>query len=277
MSHVRLRGAFVCVFICSVIAAAAPAEAAEISWRTDFRRAAAESRKQQKPLLVEVTASWCGYCHKMFKQTFSQATVADHVNSCFVPVAIDADADQKLVDTIGVQALPTTLVLSPDLRVLKKITGFQSAEQLQRQLEQICDGKQAEHFVELEPQPESSAALVAKAPDEPLGFGGACLTSLRDEYKHRLGTREHSLVHRGVRLQFASAEHLARFAANPDAYWPMWDGQCVVSAVDERIQRAGDPQFGVVYRGRVWFFADKRRQQVFLQSAAEFPSEQERE
>lgn len=270
MSDACLRRVCACLSLPILLASVpAAADAAAISWRKDFRRAALESKEHQKPLLLEVTASWCGSCHKMFEQTFSQQAVADHVNACFVPVAVDADADQALVEAIGVYVLPTTIVLSPKMQILKTMTGFQTAEQLQRQLAQICGGSKPAQVTKPEPPSDPPA-------DAPLAFGGACLTSLRDEYKHRVGSPEHAVVYNGVRLQFASAEHLEQFAADPERYWPMWDGRCIVSAVDERVERAGKPQFAVVYRGRVWFFAGKERQQVFLESAAEFPAEPDR-
>jgi YHS domain-containing protein len=113
-----------------------------------------------------------------------------------------------------------------------------------------------------EPDPAVADAAVA--------FGRVCLVSLRDEQHARPGRREYASDYRGRRVWFASAEHLRRFEENPRHYWPVLDGCCAVSVVDEGVRRAGTPQFALEYRDRVWLFADRERQERFFQKAADY-------
>jgi uncharacterized protein YyaL (SSP411 family) len=114
------------------------ANAQQIAWQTDFQRAAKQAQQQKKPLLVKVGTSWCHYCVKMKHETFQNAHIAEHVNACFVPVSVDADLSKELVRAMGVRGFPTTLIVSPDMKIIQRITGFQSARQFDSHLEQVC-------------------------------------------------------------------------------------------------------------------------------------------
>ena len=56
------------------------------------------------------------------------------------------------------------------------------------------------------------------------------------------------------------------FDANPEAYWPVADGICLVSDRLEQTSRLGEPVLAMIYADRVWFFADETHQQEFAQN-----------
>jgi len=114
------------------------ASAEPIVWQTDFRQAARQSQQQKKPLLIKVGASWCHYCVKMKRETFQDAHISDHVNACFIPLSVDADQNRELVRALNVRAFPTTLVVSPDMKIVKRIRGYQSVRQFDSHLEHVC-------------------------------------------------------------------------------------------------------------------------------------------
>jgi thioredoxin-related protein len=63
-------------------------------WHTDFKKAAAESRKTGKPILADFTGSdWCGWCIKLKDEVFSKdefkAWAADNV------ILLELDYPQK--------------------------------------------------------------------------------------------------------------------------------------------------------------------------------------
>ncbi|MGE5194213.1 MAG: thioredoxin family protein [Deltaproteobacteria bacterium] len=110
------------------------AQAAPIAWNRDLRRATREAVARRRPLLVVVGARWCGPCRKMHSETFPNPAVAARVNSRFIPVLLDADEQPEAVKKLGVDAFPTVLVVSPEQKILGRLTGFQSASQLDAQL-----------------------------------------------------------------------------------------------------------------------------------------------
>lgn len=109
-------------------------EAAQIAWHNDLQAAARQSAAQHKPLLVVVGARWCGPCHKMQSETFPNPAVAARISRNFIPVKIDADAQAAAVAKLQVDSFPTVLVISPEGRVVGRMTGFQSAAQLDARL-----------------------------------------------------------------------------------------------------------------------------------------------
>lgn len=128
----RLLGFAIALLAVAIVPA--PASAAGIVWRTRFEEAAQEAAAHHKPMLVMVKARWCGPCHKMLNQTFPDAGLASRVAGHFVPVLIDADEHAALVKSLGVEAMPTVLVVSPERKIAGRFTGFQTAAQLDARL-----------------------------------------------------------------------------------------------------------------------------------------------
>lgn len=106
-------------------------QAGGIGWHEDLRQSSQVAARQQKPMLVMVGADWCGYCHKMLNETFSNPQVASRINDRFVPVLLDADRQSAVVEQLNVKAFPTVLVISPSNKVLARFEGYQSASQLE--------------------------------------------------------------------------------------------------------------------------------------------------
>ena len=104
-----LRALGCCIFV-AVLTAGMSGESrgAEVAWRKDFAAATQEARRLQRPLLVQFTAPWCGYCHKMQRTTFSDPNVVSHIHDGLVPVLLDADEHAELMERLGVDCLPVT-------------------------------------------------------------------------------------------------------------------------------------------------------------------------
>jgi len=233
--------------------------AGEVKWNKDLRQAAAQASQEHKPMLVMVSAPWCGYCQQMLKTTFRDEKVIGHLNQCFVPVYLDADENPDLVEKLEVEGLPTTLILSPEMKVLERHSGYQSAGQLTGQIVKVCNHDAAT------PQAKGIPVRPASTRPEAAGmFDGTCLVSLRDDGKLAKGRTEFSSHYNNVVVVFASAEHKQRFDVQPELYWPMADGLCLVSHHKEQTRRSGAPVLAMIYADRVWFFADKSHQDDFV-------------
>ncbi len=240
--------------------------APSIQWKTSYRRATDEAVREGKPVLVRVTASWCGPCQQMKQLTFTDSRVVELVQSNFVPLLIDADEHPELVSSFKVEAYPTTIVISPELTIVKRLTGFQSASSLIASLLPLSKSQ---------PPIEEGDAVSAIDPENAVkfGFGGFCLVSLLEETRVRKGSPEFVAEHRGQTICFQSEEQRQKFLQDPEKYWPVANGQCLVSSREGSMSGPGDPRLAVTWRGRIWLFSDRERQRRFIQTPFYYANE----
>jgi|GEM_PF-1252145 len=235
------------------------AHAQSVAWRNNLQRAAAESSKSQKPILLDITATWCTYCKKM-KKTYANRDISRQINSCFIPVVLDADQNQKLMNTLGVEALPATIIISPKFEVVKKIVGYQTPAELNREIGKFCRrAAKKKQIAQRTTRPASSKKQTKPAP---FAFKKLCLVTLLEKREMKYGNTKFASTFNGQKVCFASAEMKRKFDANPAKYWPVLNGLDVVNYADKRMKKAGNPGWVAIYRDRIWFFAtDSERQQ----------------
>lgn len=70
----------------------ATAQKKSINWMS-WEEATALENKEGKKYFVDLYTTWCGYCKKMDRETFSDDTVIEYVNKNYI--AIKLDAEQK--------------------------------------------------------------------------------------------------------------------------------------------------------------------------------------
>lgn len=258
-------------------------------WGSDYEAAVQQAKSSQRPILVSVTATWCGPCQQLKQLTLNDREILQIAQQKFVAVSIDGDRRSDLVSKFGVTAYPTTFVLNVDGTVKQRWVGFQSASSFRRELERLAPespksstllaasngtqgtvggkGSQGQDAAGDQLLPVSA---IFPANSSPFEFGGFCLVSLLDDNKLRRGTDVYYAEHKGVRVSFFSAEHRAKFAANPDRYWPVANGNCLVTSRETQENLPGDPRVGVLWKNRLWFFANRDRQRQFIESPQRF-------
>jgi len=334
----------------------------EIPWSTDIEGSLQRASATGKPVLLEFTASWCVYCKRMEKTTFVDPAVVSFVNERYVAVRVDADQHKQLVTDLAIKGLPAVLVVSPDLKIIERISGFQTPEALLTKLGQLPAGNKSANVkvaarrqqpaatatpstspkayvnprtkpeelalepVELprkqtvsakttvqavsQPTVPSQPALQDAAADEDFfatisseepaedssgratlsdsrpttenparetksqpAFDGTCIVNAVENREIAAGSPGYQLFYRDRLLFFSSAENKQKFEAQPGNYWPMLDGFCPITLLNEEQEVQGDLQFAAFFRKRLWFFTTEEHLRQFLDDPAEIVEE----
>ena len=98
-----------------------------------YEEALAEARKQNKLLFIDCYADWCGPCHRMAKEIFTQAKVGEVFNKNFICLMSNMEKDaagKALRNRFNVVSYPTLLFVSPEGFVTQRRNGFAPTDSL---------------------------------------------------------------------------------------------------------------------------------------------------
>jgi uncharacterized protein len=93
-----------------------------VLWHEWNGAAFAKAQAEDKPILLDIGAVWCHWCHVMDRESYENAEVARVINESFIPVKVDRD-ERPDIDSryqVAVSALtgqggwPLTAFLTPD-------------------------------------------------------------------------------------------------------------------------------------------------------------------
>ncbi|MDD4991144.1 MAG: thioredoxin family protein [Paludibacter sp.] len=89
------------------------------------------AKKENKPIFLDVSASWCGYCKRMKSTVFTDADVAKYYNSTFINVSVDPEQGEgiQLAKRYEVTGYPTYIFINPDGSVATQSGGYQDKEE----------------------------------------------------------------------------------------------------------------------------------------------------
>lgn len=90
----------------------------------------AQAKKENKPVFLDISASWCGYCKKMKAKVFTDSKVANYFNSTFINVAVDGEKGEGiyLASKYGVKGYPTFVFINSDGSLAKQTSGYRNSQ-----------------------------------------------------------------------------------------------------------------------------------------------------
>ena len=100
----------------------------EASWKEILKKAKAE----KKVIFLDAYASWCGPCKLLQKNVFTKKAVGDFYNEKFINVKMDMEKGEgpALSQVYPLEAYPTLLFIDGNGKILKKVLGLQTPENL---------------------------------------------------------------------------------------------------------------------------------------------------
>jgi thiol:disulfide interchange protein len=100
----------------------------EAAWKDILKKAKAEN----KVIFLDAYASWCGPCKLLQKNVFTKKAVGDLYNTKFINVKMDMEKGEgpALSQVYPLEAYPTLLYIDGNGKVLKKVVGLQTPENL---------------------------------------------------------------------------------------------------------------------------------------------------
>lgn len=218
-----------------------------VAWRNDLGSAQAESRARDLPLWIQFTGPWCVNCRRMERGAFVHPLVVAASRDRFVPVKLRSDEYEQLALSLGLSALPSTVIVRPSGEVIDKWEGY---------------GEPGEFLVFL----EESLARFRKEERVEVALASYCPVSLVD--RRRLVAGQPTLIARRGGFEYRFADEAARraFLAAPERYAPSNRGECPVRHVDGGVFQPGHPRWGVLYRGHLYLCADASERERFLKN-----------
>jgi len=116
-------------------------------------------RQEQRPVLIDLYTTWCGWCREMDRKTYSNKKVAAYLQDKFYPVKVDAETraaiswqgrtyafnpqyksnEFALYLTHGRLEFPTTIIIPPG-GAPQAIPGFMKPKELELLVKYFGDG-----------------------------------------------------------------------------------------------------------------------------------------
>ncbi len=117
----------------------------KVQWREWGEEAFRQAREQDKPILLDISAVWCHWCHVMdhgipgdpiHTGSYENEEIAEFINTYFIPIRVDTDRRPDINARYNMGGWPTTAFLTPDGDILTGGTYFSPA-QMRALLQQV--------------------------------------------------------------------------------------------------------------------------------------------
>ncbi len=102
-----------------------------VKWHTDLRSGWRDSKRLGIPMVIFITMDNCTYCDAMKQTTWNSYAVQRRMAGKFVAIRLNPLRNRETLSRINIPAYPTTLLGTPNGKVIGHRIGYQPPAQLQ--------------------------------------------------------------------------------------------------------------------------------------------------
>ncbi|MEK6983966.1 MAG: DUF255 domain-containing protein [Nanoarchaeota archaeon] len=85
----------------------------KINWLDWNKESFEKANKEDKPILLDLTAIWCHWCHVMDSISYSDDEIANIIKNGFIPIKVYIDKRPDIRERYNMGGFPSTVFLSP--------------------------------------------------------------------------------------------------------------------------------------------------------------------
>ena len=90
----------------------------KINWLEWSNESFEKAKKEGKPILLDLTAVWCHWCHVMDSVSYSNDEIAEVINKDFVPIKVDIDKRPDIKERYNMGGFPSTVFLDAEGKII---------------------------------------------------------------------------------------------------------------------------------------------------------------
>lgn len=262
-------------------------------WRTNYASALAEAERDQKPLLIHFSATWCLPCATMDRDVLKSTEIKKLLGNRVIGVKVDSDQHPQLVKQYGIQLLPSDVLVNPlNGRVIDESQGAMDLKRYvsfavrgEGKFQQILAQRQAKPQKPLV-QSEELVAATEKNPAESqknvsigvdlgtpqalVGLDGFSPVALTKHRQWVRGSASFTWDYHGVIYQLATQAELEEFRHDPAAYAPRLLGCDPVVLWETDRVIPGRTHFGAFYDDELYLFTSAENRKRFKANPQRF-------
>lgn len=95
-----------------------PRQTSNIKWVDWDDEAFRRAKEENKPILLDISAVWCHWCHRLDSDTYSVPDIAEYIDAHFIPIRVDTDKRPDINRRYNMGGWPTTAFLTHEGRVI---------------------------------------------------------------------------------------------------------------------------------------------------------------
>jgi len=89
-----------------------------VDWYPWGDEAFEKAQKEDKPVLLSISGTWCHWCHVMDDTTYTDREIAENISKNYIPIRVDTDRRPDINARYNLGGWPTTAFLTPEGEII---------------------------------------------------------------------------------------------------------------------------------------------------------------